>query len=443
MPPIMPPNNFSIPPPPISADVDMNMPQENMSPIAPVDMGGAMPQMTPPPVPSFNEYQQDKQAKAPSQEDGWLKNVGSYFRNMPAFETIRQAARTDPATFYSILSNVALLNPGGIQQTINERGALLRQQEEQRQLQGYRQQQLRQDMEMKKLEVTRQRGEDDDKYVDRVRSRATMDGVLGEFEDQYGIVNDRTSAETLERWVSDKRGNEKRKKDGLGILKLQAKTPTLKLTGPAKEMYDNDPQFAAVWDAQKEYAEEKKVKLTEKQDLDYKLTTARLTQLNQALASSGGSGISAAQKYDYLRLGARLNDVHSNIQRLERQVAENELYLGSGFLNADMEASMQADQAELEEAKKEYDAIDLQLQRLIAAMDMGVLVQAPGVDSKGVVNPPPEKSSTKSTPSIEEGETNKEVEDSLSFLDYLDDKEANAKKELEKKEKEAAKAKSK
>lgn len=398
---------------------------QEVEPIAP--MGGGMSSS---PTPTYQQYKQQKEEKGGG---GWLQNVGDFFRSVPAFEVVRNAARNDPSTFYSVLSQLALTNPQGVRDVMGERAAGIRQEEERLATQRWRQQQLQSDLELKQLDVSRRAGEKEDMYVDRVRARATNDGVLGDFETQYGIVDDRRKAETLERWVSDKRALEKDKQTGLAILRTQQKTPGLKLTGKALELYEKDPNFASVWDAQAAQGEEKAVLAAQKRVLDTQILQARLSSLTKALAKSS-QVLSLAQKYDWEKQKIDLRDLHREIMSLEDEVAKNELLVGSGWLPKEMEETLKGKQDVLTEKKAEYERKMDYMEMFIATLDGGQIVEPPpgtGGSEGDVATGGDEEVDTS-----EDEDATKGLDLGFDFLDTLDKKEQE---EAKKKEKEAAK----
>ena len=269
-------------------------------------------------------------------------NIPSPETNPGFWETIRNAAQSDPGTFYMVLADMARLNLDGIKQTMQQREGNL----------------------LARAELQAKEGAkyatESNKRIDQIRMRAASAGYLDDWEAEHGIVDTEKEASDLQaHWSKGKAKERSTKEYASSMNNLQklvgqlVKNPNMAIPQNIpwiKEVYGEGPEaerfLASLGESREEMKADKLMKETEsKQRItnmqeNLKLAKARHkdTQAQQqiGLISRQATQLEANLKKNYdtwremhwaRRYGLLDETQESEYQRLTQAIQKDEMDL--------------------------------------------------------------------------------------------------------------------
>lgn len=305
---------------------------------------------------------------------GMGMSVPSPNEDVGFWERIRLAAQRDPGFFYTVLGQLAANDRQGMVGTIENQRQLMAQT-------GLAQQRMaseeRTNQESKRLRVSlhedsQREGRDraDQVYVDRVRARAEKAGVLERFEGEAGTVQDRDTANELERFMSREARQKTTSDEKLKVAKAIARNPDFKESGFIKKYTDStspdyDPDFKESIDNIRKESKRLKQQLDDERKSRQEARTLR----NEALRKATTDKVNAADKLQLSKMQRDETQVLSEIDNLNREYMLLLSIKASGFpLGDEQEASLKEYEGRLKDLETQREELDQGLEDMLFFM---------------------------------------------------------------------------
>ncbi len=331
---------------------------------------------------------------APMQTPGTV-SVPSPQENPGFWETIRTAAKNDPYTFYTILSKVAMLDPGGIQQVMAQKQQMEMQQSQmgfQREKYetdtGFKQQDIdlkarsvgvdeealgvrreeidsKEQLALKKetLRLDEKKRKEETDWVKNVQQFADSNpeqaskayGDLG-ISSATGIQNREQGQNVREHIMgqlksdSDTTAAREREERGVKLLEKVAKNYNLPPSKELRGLMDESPYYKEAYSLIVSRGKEKESSDKEMEELRKSVLSNRLKQIETALSTSRGQ-LSDSEKTIIRNAEKRTARIFSEWKALHAEVSEKEIY--AEFLSEDVQAQLAEKKQHMEKLKQD------------------------------------------------------------------------------------------